>query len=150
MTRVMAQGTFDVLHPGHLHYLRRSADLGDELFVVIARDDRVATRKDLLMDEGSRRELVDALEMVDAAVLGSEGDIFDSVASIDPDVITLGHDQSHDPAALEAALSEAGFDVEVVRVDAYEGPVSSSSDVKARIAGRLGDEAFESIATDEE
>ena len=32
MTRVVAQGTFDVLHPGHLHYLADAAAMGDALF----------------------------------------------------------------------------------------------------------------------
>jgi FAD synthetase len=148
MKRVMAQGTFDILHPGHRHYLEESAALGGELAVVIARDSRVATRKSVFLDEESRRRVVDGLEAVDRAVLGSEADLFASVAEIDPDVITLGHDQEYDIAALESDLAAAGFDgVEVVRIDAYEGPgVTSSSDVKARILARYGDEAFESTA----
>ena len=148
MTRVMAQGTFDILHPGHVHYLEASADLGDELVVVIARDARVAARKDLFMDEESRRRVVAALRCVDDAVLGSEGDLFDSVARLEPDVITLGYDQGFEPAALEADLAEAGYPgVDVVRVG--PGPdegVTSSSDVKARLRERLGEGAFRSVA----
>ena len=71
MTRVMAQGTFDILHPGHTHYLKESLALGDELYVVIARDSRMKDTKDLYMNEVDRREVVDALEFVDQAVLGS-------------------------------------------------------------------------------
>ena len=143
----MAQGTFDVLHPGHLHYLHESAALGDELHVVIARDSRVDDRKDLFMDEESRRAVVGALEVVDDAVLGSEGSIFDSVAEIAPDVITIGYDQGYDPGALEAELADAGYEVEVVRIGPYEGEgVVSSSDVKAAIRRRHGSDAFESVA----
>lgn len=147
MPRVMAQGTFDILHPGHVHYLESSAELGDELVVVIARDRRVSARKDLFMDEESRRRVVAALGCVDRAVLGSEGDLFDSVERLDPDVITLGYDQSYDPDELEADLAEAGFpDIDVVRIDA--GPdvgVTSSNDVKARLQEALGDAAFHSV-----
>ena len=32
MTRVVATGTFDLLHPGHLYYLEESRRLGDELW----------------------------------------------------------------------------------------------------------------------
>lgn len=147
MRRVMAQGTFDVIHPGHLHYLRESAALGDELVVIIARDDRVRERKDLLMDEESRRVVVEGLEMVDQAVLGSEGSIFDSVERFEPDVITLGHDQQFDIDELEADLTEAGFpDIEVVRIGPYSGAgVDSSSDVKATLKDRAGPDAFESV-----
>ncbi|MDZ7701288.1 MAG: adenylyltransferase/cytidyltransferase family protein [Halobacteriales archaeon] len=148
MQRVMAQGTFDILHPGHVHYLEASAELGDELVVVIARDGRVRTRKDLFMDEESRRRVVGALGCVDRAVLGSEGDLFDTVAELEPAVITLGYDQSFEPEALEADLAEAGFpDVEVVRIGpGPEGVVSSSSDVKARLKAALGDTAFHTVA----
>ena len=143
----MAQGTFDIIHPGHLHYLRESAALGDELVVIIARDDRVRERKDLLMDEESRRAVVDALDMVDQAVLGSDESIFDSVERFDPAVITLGHDQQFDIDDLEADLAEAGFpDIDVVRIGRYAGPgVDSSSDVKATLKDRAGTEAFESV-----
>ena len=146
MRRVMAQGTFDILHPGHRHYLEESAALGDELVVVIARDSRVAARKDVFLDEESRRRVVEGLAAVDRAILGSEADLFASVAEIDPDVITLGHDQDYEVGALESDLAAAGFEgIDVVRIDAYEGPgVTSSSDVKARILARYGDAPFES------
>jgi FAD synthetase len=148
MRRVMAQGTFDILHPGHVHYLAESAALGDELVVVIARDSRVATRKDVFLDEESRRRVVAAVQAVDDAILGSEDDLFASVAEVDPDVITLGHDQGYDVAELETDLADAGFeDVEVVRIGPYEGPgVTSSGDVKDRILARFGSDAFESTA----
>ncbi len=151
MARVMAQGTFDILHPGHVHYLEASAAHGDELVVVIARDIRVSRRKNLFMDEESRRRVVEALECVDQAVLGSEEDLFDSVDALGPDLITLGHDQSFDPDTLETDLAAAGFpDVEVVRIG--PGPadgVTSSSDVKARLEAAHGDAAFHSVAGDE-
>lgn len=151
MPRVMAQGTFDILHPGHVHYLEESAALGDELVVVIARDDRVETRKDLFMDEQSRQRVVAALACVDRAVLGSEGDLFESVREIQPDVITLGYDQLFEPEDLEADLADAGFpEIEVVRIG--PGPddgVTSSSDVKARLRAASGDAAFHSVSGDD-
>ena len=145
MERAMAQGTFDILHPGHLHYLRESASLGDELYVVIARDSRQTAKKDLFMDEESRRTVVDALEIVDAAVLGAEGSIFDSVDRIAPDIITIGYDQDFEPPILEATLQEHGYSgVEVVQIGPYDdGGIQSSSDVKDRIARRRGAEVFE-------
>ncbi len=59
MKTVMAQGTFDILHPGHLHYFRESAALGDKLTVVIARDSRVSEKKDTYFDEDERREMAE-------------------------------------------------------------------------------------------
>jgi len=129
MTRVLANGTFDFIHPGHLHYLRESAALGDELYVVIARDSRAEEKKDsLCMDEQARREVIDALEMVDHAVLGSEDSIFETVEQVQPDIITLGHDQGFDDDELEDALAERGHDCRVVRIG--KSGDHASSDLK--------------------
>ncbi|MFB6213461.1 MAG: adenylyltransferase/cytidyltransferase family protein [Candidatus Nanohaloarchaea archaeon] len=128
MKTVMAQGTFDVLHPGHLHYLRESAQLGDELVVVVARDSRVE-KEQLAFDEEERRELLGALETVDRALIGSKGDIYSTVGSVNPDVITLGYDQAHEEREVEELAEDAtDHEVEVVRIGEKEG--YSSSDIK--------------------
>ena len=147
MVRVMAQGKFDILHPGHVHYLTESAALGDELYVVVARDQRVRDRTDLYMDEESRRQVIEALGVVDEAILGSEGSIYDSVERIGPDVITLGHDQTWDEEQLEADLEAHGFpDVEVVRIGpARDTAIESSSTVREAVKRREGPGAMESI-----
>ncbi|MEF8777239.1 MAG: adenylyltransferase/cytidyltransferase family protein [Haloarculaceae archaeon] len=137
MTRVMAQGAFDVLHPGHVHYLSESAALGDELVVVLASDERVASRKQLYMDEESRREVVDAVEVVEEALVGNEGDIYDILDEVDPDVVTIGYDQDYDLEDLRASLAQRGYgDIEVVRVGEYDSSSAeqlSSSRIKASI-----------------
>lgn len=126
MKTVMAQGTFDILHPGHIHYLKESSRLGEELVVVISRDSRVKDRKDLVFDEEERKEMIEALKPVDRAILGSEGDIYETVEKVDPNVITLGYDQSHDREDVkELAENTTGHEVEVVRVEG-KGEYSSS------------------------
>lgn len=125
----MAQGVFDVLHPGHLHYFRESKKLGDELVVVIARDSRVNGKKDLVFDEDERMQMVEALEMVDNAFLGSEGDIYSTVEKVDPDVITLGYDQDHSKEQVrDMAEGAVGHAVNVERIDGCRD--YSSSDIK--------------------
>lgn len=148
MSRVMAQGTFDILHPGHLHYLKESAKLGNELYVVIGRDSRVGERKNLFMNEDARRQIVDALKIVDATVLGSEGQIFDTVERINPDIVTLGYDQKYNVDELESELEECGFPAtRVTRVEAYDPEshtrIYSSSDIK-EILGKFHDEGGQS------
>lgn len=138
MTRVMAQGTFDILHPGHLHYLRESKKLGDELFVVIGRDSRMSKKKNLVMHENARRQVVEGLKVVDEAVLGSEESIFETVNRIDPDVITLGHDQTFDIHELETTLAVHGHpDIRVVRIGPFEPEtddlIVSSSQIKEKL-----------------
>jgi len=125
----MAQGTFDILHPGHVHYLKNSAELGDILVVVMARDLRAEDRKNLYFDEKERKKMVDSLDMVDEAVLGSEGDIYSTVEEVDPDVITLGYDQGHSEGEVKEMAEDAtGHEVVVERIG--EKKSYSSSDIK--------------------
>lgn len=129
MKTVMAQGTFDIIHPGHIHYLRKSAELGDKLVVVIARDSRISEKKDTYFNESERKLMIEALETVDKAILGSEKDIYTTVEKIDPEVVTLGYDQNHDKEEVEKLAENAtGHTVEVVRVDEKKG--YSSSDIR--------------------
>jgi FAD synthetase len=93
----MATGVFDLLHPGHLYFLREARKLGDELWVVVARDSTARRFKhEPIMSEGSRVALVESLKPVDRAVLGHEGNIYEILDEIRPDVIALGFDQVHD------------------------------------------------------
>jgi cytidyltransferase-related domain len=107
MTTVMAQGTFDLLHPGHIKYLEKSSSLGDKLVVVIARDSRVKDRKNLAFTEKERRKIIQGLEAVDEAILGSEGDIYSTVQEVDPDIITIGYDQDHSKSKVKKMAEDA-------------------------------------------
>ena len=116
MKTVMAQGVFDLLHPGHLHYLRESKKHGDKLVVVVARDSRI--EKNLYFNEEERREMLQALEVVDKALLGSEESIYDTVKHVNPDVITLGYDQPYDEKEVASMAEKAsGREVNVVRTE---------------------------------
>lgn len=121
MKTVMAQGVFDILHPGHLHYFRESKKLGDKLVVIIARDSRVKEKKGLYFDENDRKEMVEALKPVDKAILGSEGDIYSTVKKVDPEIITLGYDQKHEEEKVrEMAEKATGHEVNVERISGLE------------------------------
>ena len=120
MKRVVAQGTFDILHPGHVHYLREAAAMGDELHVIVARADNVTHKKPPIIPERQRVEVITALEPVDHARLGHPEDIFAPIEEIEPAVIVLGHDQHHDEAAIEAELADRGIDCAVRRASPRE------------------------------
>lgn len=116
MTLVLAQGTFDILHPGHVYYLRQARSMGDRLQVIVARSTNV-THKDPPVIPGPQRvAMVDALEPVDDACLGHPEDIFVPIERLAPDIIALGHDQHHDATAIESALADRGIDCAVERV----------------------------------
>ncbi len=121
MVRVMAQGVFDILHLGHVHYLEKAKELGDELVVVVASDRTVRARKhEPITPQDMRKEMVEALKCVDRAVIGSDGDDrYVTVQKIRPDIIALGHDQQHDQERIELELAKRGIPAKVVRLDYY-------------------------------
>ena len=116
MTRVLATGTFDLLHPGHVYFLTQARALGDELFVIVARDLNVTHKPKPIIPEEQRLETVNALGMVDKAFLGSETDMFEPLKQIRPDIITLGYDQNFEINFLEKELTRRGLPAKVVRI----------------------------------
>lgn len=120
MTKVMATGVFDILHSGHLRYLQEAKLLGDELIVVVATDATVRREKhEPITPESMRLELVQALKPVDRALLGKEGDMFEIVREISPDIIVLGYDQGFDENKLQEDLAKRGLRAKVVRLSKY-------------------------------
>ena len=120
MDRVVAQGTFDLLHPGHVHYLSEAASMGEQLHVIVARDENITHKPSPIITGPQRVEMVEALDPVDHARLGHPDDIFVPIEDIGPSVIALGHDQHHDVAGIEEALDERGIDCDVVRASGRE------------------------------
>ena len=143
MTRVVAQGTFDLIHPGHVHYLREAAAMGDELHVIVARRENVTHKDPPILPNRQRRDVVAALEMVDDARVGHPSDIFVPIEELDPDVIALGYDQHHDESSIEDALAERGIDCAVQRAgpreEAYEDELLSTGRIIDRILEERGD-----------
>ena len=135
--RALAQGTFDILHPGHLHYLEEAAAHGEELHVIVSRATNVTHKPGPTCPDRQRRDMVAALSVVDAAHLGDPEDYYVPVREIDPDVVVLGFDQHHDEDDIRASLRERGIDAEVVRVSGreprYEGEMLSTKDIVERI-----------------
>jgi FAD synthetase len=120
LTTVVATGTFDLLHPGHVLYLERSKILGDELVVIVARDVNVRHKPKPVLPEEQRQRMVQSLKAVDRAILGVESDIFLTIEQLKPDIITLGFDQHFDISFLETELSRRGLHPRIVRIEAHE------------------------------
>jgi FAD synthetase len=143
MTRVVAQGTFDLIHPGHVHYLSDAARMGEELYVIVARRENVTHKQPPILPNRQRRDVVAALDPVDDARVGHPEDIFAPIEDIDPDVIALGFDQHHDDDAIEAELAERGIDCEVKRASprekGYDGELLSTGTIVDRILDLRGE-----------
>ena len=67
----MASGTFDIIHMGHIYYLKEAKKLGDELIVVVACDETVRRLKhEPVTNEQMRLDIVKELKVVDEAYIG--------------------------------------------------------------------------------
>lgn len=144
---VLASGTFDLLHFGHVKFLEEAKKAGGEdakLIVIIARDSTVKKRKGKkpIMSEDQRRALVESLKVVDEALLGYEDFSIEKVIEkIKPDVIAVGYDQ--DKSGIEQAvrkvLAEKGLDIKVVKIGKYsKDELDSSSQIKRKIIETYG------------
>jgi FAD synthetase len=139
--KVVATGTFDLLHTGHLFYLEESRRLGDELFVIVARDANVKHKPKPVIHEDQRLKMVAALRPVDHAVLGDLHDMYRPIEEIRPSVITIGFNQHFDEEKLRSELSARDLSCEVVRIGKYSGDLyCSSSLIIRKIQERYCDE----------
>ena len=137
MTRILATGTFDLLHPGHIYFLTKARALGDELFVIVARDSNVTHKPKPIVSEEQRLEMVSALGMVDKALLGSEKDMFEPLKQISPDIIALGYDQRFDAELLEKELTKRELPANVVRIPfSKECPLCSTGAIIKEVLKR--------------
>ena len=120
MIRVLATGTFDILHPGHITYLRESRKLGDELYVIVAREGMILHKPKPFLPEEQRLRMVKALKVVDCAVLGNATDMFKPLEEIQPAIITLGYNQHFKEEELSEKLKKRGIHAKVVRIKNFE------------------------------
>jgi FAD synthetase len=137
---VLASGTFDLLHLGHVKYLeeaKRAGGKNAELIVIVARDSTVEKRKGkkTVMPEDQRRSLVESLKVVDEAILGFEGFSIDKVIEkINPDVIAVGHDQEGIEREVRKAIAEKKFNVQVAKIGRFgKKELNSSSKIMRKI-----------------
>src|SRR5659263_673278 len=119
MVRVLATGTFDILHPGHLLYLSEARSHGDELYVIVARESMIKHKQKPVVPEEQRLAMVQALRVVDKAMLGSEKNIFEPLCETRPDIIALGGNRCFKDKDLEELWRVHGIDAKVVRIKSF-------------------------------
>ena len=118
----MATGTFDLLHSGHIYYLKEAKKLGDTLAVVVATDATVRRLKhEPVNPEEIRLNLIKELKIVDETYLGHEDDMYKIIEEIKPDIIALGFDQIHDENRIKAELKKRKINAKVVRLSEFKG-----------------------------
>ncbi len=128
--KVVCAGTFDHLHLGHIDFLKQAKALGDELFVIVARDKTVKKIKGFFPEhnERLRRDNVDDTDIPDAVVLGNiESDLFLIVKELKPNIIALGYDQRVSAEEILKRFPEC----KIIRLSAFQPEKYKSSFFRA-------------------
>jgi len=138
--RVLVGGAFEIIHPGHLHLLRKARELG-RVVVVVARDSTIRKLKGRppVVPEQQRLEVVRSLRYVDEAYLGNDPlDIESTLKTLKPDIVLLGPDQDRIKALVEEAAARAGLNVKVLKLEnRIQGAYLSTSEIMRRAVSLL-------------
>ena len=131
MKTIMAFGTFDILHPGHINFLRQAKSFGN-LITVIARDRTVYRVKGQLPrhNESERQRAVKFSGIADKVILGSLTDKYAAIKKYRPDVIALGYDQKFFVAELESELKKLNLNTKIIRLKSFQPKKYKSSILK--------------------
>jgi rfaE bifunctional protein nucleotidyltransferase chain/domain len=114
---VLANGNFDLLHVGHVRYLRGAKELGGKLVVAVNSDESVRALKGEgrpVMPAEERAEIVAALADVDAVVIFPELDVRALIREIRPDIQAKGTDYTEESVPERDAVTEYGGRVAIV------------------------------------
>jgi FAD synthetase len=122
-------GTFDILHPGHISFLKQAKKYGNNLIVVIGRDKTVAKIKGDYPkhSENERLNSIEQLDFVNRVLLGDLKDPYSVIKREKPDVICLGYDQKSYSKNLPEKIKEFKLNTKIVRLKPYKPEKFKSS-----------------------
>lgn len=122
-TVVFTNGVFDILHPGHVRYLRDARALGDLLIVGVNSDrstralDKAPGRP--INPENERAEVLAALASVDAVVVFDEDTPHAIISALQPDMLVKGADWGENAIVGREVVEARGG--KVVRIELAKG-----------------------------
>lgn len=108
--KVLVGGVFNIIHAGHVFFLKKAKALGDYLVVVVANNKTARrTKKYAIVDHKIRKKNIEKLGIADKVVIGDESDFMKVVRKEKPDIIVLGHDQKMSEDEISEMLKKAGI-----------------------------------------
>lgn len=114
---VFTNGCFDLLHLGHVEYLRKAKNLGDVLIVGINDDASVRRLKGPprpIMPQDDRASIIAALVSVDYVCLFGEDTPLELITAVEPDVLVKGADWSVDAVVGKDIVESLGGTVQTI------------------------------------
>lgn len=137
---VLTNGVFDLLHTGHLYYLKKARELGDALIVALNADASVRALKGPtrpVQTEEERAYALAALACVDGIVIFREPRLTPEIRAIRPDVYCKAGDYTLDKldAGERGALEEVGAEIKFLPF--LEGFSTTKLIAKIKAAGEV-------------
>mgnify|MGYP001619812353 FL=1 len=132
---VFTNGCFDILHVGHVRYLKEAKGYGDILIVAVNSDSSVKTIKGdkrPIVSQSERAEVVAALEMVDYVTMFDEDTPYNVIKKLQPDVLIKGGDWTIDKIVGRDIVEARGG--KVIAIPFIEG--ASTTGIVERILER--------------
>lgn len=114
---VFGNGCFDLLHVGHIRYLKGAKELGDILIVAVNDDDSVTglgKRKQVVTPASERAEIISALEVVDYVIIFSDPTVENLLRTLKPDIHAKGTDYTEETVPERAIVQSYGGRVAIV------------------------------------
>lgn len=114
---VFTNGCFDLLHIGHIRYLKEAAELGDLLIVGLNSDDSVRRLKGSerpINCQEERLEVLAALEFVDYVVIFEEDTPLQAIKKCQPDVLVKGGDYQLENIVGKEVVEKMGGSVKIL------------------------------------
>ncbi|MGR3319451.1 MAG: adenylyltransferase/cytidyltransferase family protein, partial [Candidatus Anammoxibacter sp.] len=114
---VFGNGCFDILHVGHIRYLKGARELGDYLVIAVNSDSSSAVlkgSKGLIMPEDERLELLAAIEYIDYVTLFTEPTVENLLLKLKPHIHAKGTDYTKETVPERDTVASYGGQVAIV------------------------------------
>ncbi len=123
VNKILVFGVFDLLHPGHKHFLKQASQLGDRLYVILAHDKSVWKNKKRLPVQSTqvRRHNLQKLPFIYKVIIGQSHSRKHhlSVLKVKPNIIALGYDQTCLIPKLKKTLVKEKLIAKIIKLKPY-------------------------------
>lgn len=132
---VFTNGCFDIIHLGHLEYLKKSRNLGDFLIIGLNSDESIRNLKGNnrpFNDFQYRSEFLSYLDFVDMVIEFSESTPLDLIKTLNPHILTKGSDYKIDEVVGHDHVKSYGGDVVLINLKAGNSTSNIIKKIKSK------------------
>jgi len=138
---VLANGCFDLIHPGHIRYLREAKKKGDVLVLALNSDSSVGRLKGKgrpILDQKERVEILTAFSFIDYMTVFDEDNVEKVLLTLKPDIHAKGSDYTKETVPEKETVQSYGGSIAIVG----GAKINSTSQVIKRIVSKEKESSF--------